>query len=42
MSQFTTLRISKQTAEHLKQILNKSETYDQGISRLIKEWGEDD
>ena len=38
MSQFTTIHISKQTAEYLKQILNKSETYDQGLSRLIKEW----
>ena len=41
MSQFTTLRISKQTAEHLKQILNKSETYDQGLSRLIKKWNDE-
>ena len=41
MSQFTTLRISKQTAEYLKQILNKSETYDQGLSRLIKKWNDE-
>ena len=38
MSQFTTLRISKQTADNLKQFLSKSETYDQGLTRLIKEW----
>lgn len=42
MSQFTTILISKQTAEHLKQILKKSETYDQGLSRLIKKWNEKD
>ena len=41
MSQFTTIRISKQIVEHLKQILKKSETYDQGLSRLIKEWDAD-
>lgn len=41
MSQFTTIHISKQTVEQLKQILSKSETYDQGLSRLIKEWGVD-
>lgn len=39
MSEFTTIRISKQTVEQLKQILSKSETYDQGLSKLIKEWG---
>ncbi len=38
MSQFTTIHISKQTVEHLKQILKKAETYDEGLSRLIKEW----
>jgi len=41
MSQFTTLRISKQTADNLKQFLSKSETYDEGLSRLIKEWDDD-
>ena len=41
MSQFTTILISKQTVEQLKQILKKSETYDQGLSRLIKEWDDE-
>jgi len=38
MTKFTTIQITKQTVQQLKQILKKSETYEQGLCRLIKEW----
>ena len=40
MSDMTAIPISKQTANELKEVLKKSETYDQGICRLIKEWSD--
>jgi len=38
MSSYTAIQITKQTANELKEVLKKSETYDQGICRIIKEW----
>jgi len=38
MDKLITIRITKQTIQELKQILRKSETFDEGISRLLKEW----
>jgi len=42
MTKFTTIQITKQTVQQLKQILKKSETYEQGLCRLIKKWRDDD
>ena len=38
MDEFTTIQITKQTRQNLKTILRKSETYEQGLCRLLKEW----
>ena len=38
MNNITTIQITKQTVQKLKQILKKSETYEEAISRLLKEW----
>ncbi len=38
MNNITTIQITKQKVQKLKQILKKSETYEEGISRLLKEW----
>jgi len=38
MDSYTTIQITKQTRQKLKQILKKSETYEQGLCKLIKEW----
>ena len=40
VNSFTTIQITKQTLQDLKQILRKSETYDQGLCRILEEWNE--
>lgn len=42
MNDFTTIQITKDTRQQLKNILRKSETYEEGLCRLIKEWRDDD
>lgn len=38
LNDFTTIQITKDTRQQLKSILKKSETYEEGLSRLLKEW----
>lgn len=38
LNYFTTIQITKDTRQQLKNLLRKSETYEEGISRLLKEW----
>ena len=38
MVKFTTIQITIQTRLKLKQILKKSETYEEGLCRMIKDW----
>jgi len=40
LNDFTTIQITKDTRQLLKNILRKSETYEDGLCRLIKEWSD--
>lgn len=40
LNDFTTIQITKDTRQLLKNILRKSETYEDGLCRIIKEWSD--